>query len=442
MAGLAALIKGLFGRRQSRPRGNAPLDPLQSARATASDLAAQFHILRASALLEMNGPMPKFEQLRDAATSPWFAADSPPAAVLFVSHRWESALHPDPQGAQANAIRTLLATVREIDETSRASAADRRQRMPSLLAHGVLQAAYFLSEGIAFGQPGNAAWRDTDTPVDLARVGIWYDFSCMPQEGRVALPLVSELERIHHLIGESTMLSLRWPGDDYDSRAWCAAEISTEPDIERRQCRRIVLRVDELLKAFPIEQLVHSEENAYADQRRETFAKGLIDWIDEPAETFPRIRLLYDYLPEIEEEREMPLFTARRKPEIFRGQRTLLLEMIERLGGASKRDHRLRSNEHLNLDMAGVVLASLKAAQLVCSNPEDLLFTGLMILYARHRGAPQMAAFYGACIARYFARRSLTLARYRERREYTTVDVWYVFDDEPPDSPAWKRPRW
>ncbi|HEV8434945.1 MAG TPA: hypothetical protein VGR95_16155 [Thermoanaerobaculia bacterium] len=151
-----------------------------------------------------------------------------------------------------------------------------------------------------------------------------------------------------------------------------------------------------------------------------------------------RLDHLYAFLSEVEDEREVPLFTARRNPELFRGQRTLLLEMIERLGAVTRTDFALGRKGRLEVDVAKEVMGAMRKAKLRASHPDDLLFTGLMILYSRHRGAPRMAAFYGECLARYFAKKSLRLARYRELRDYMSIDVWCVFDDEPLDSPRWK----
>ncbi|HYC87873.1 MAG TPA: hypothetical protein VEO54_01575 [Thermoanaerobaculia bacterium] len=421
---------------------NAPLDPGGRAAPTAASLTADFRILRASTLLQMKGPMPKFEQLRSEQPSAWFHPDAPPSAVLFVSHRWKTPAHPDPDDAQADAIRSFLTAVRDVDESRELSAFKRRRRVPSLQVHGIFQAAYFLENGIAFGQQDADARNDRDDESFLDRLGVWYDFSCMPQDGTGSLSLVPSLARIHELIGESTMLVLRWPGDDYDARAWCAAEISTEPDIERSQCKRIVLRLDQLSRPIPLQDLVNSEQTPFFDEVRESMAVDLKHWNDSPRRALVRLHQLYHFLADLEDERDMPLFTARRKPEIFRGQRTLLGEMITRLGSLSRRDLSLPANGRLQADVSTEVVAALRSAGLRCTNPEDLLFTGLMILYSRHRGAAQMARFYGACIERYFARKPLMLARYREQRGPYSIDVWWVFDDEPPDSPSWKPPRW
>jgi hypothetical protein len=455
------LLMGLFrwlGRLRGAsglPRiGNAPVDP-NSAQPTAAELTDEFRILRATWLMSKSGPMPKFEEIHKE--SPWFNPDAPPSAVIFLSHRWESPKHPDPNGAQADALRAFLGAVRSLSEVRGGTEDERRAQVPSLLVHGVLQAAYFLDNAIAFGGPEGGAWgADSKIDVVLDSVGVWYDYSCMPQDGLADLSLVPGLQHIHQLIGESTMLILRRPNDHYDERAWCAAEISEEPDRARQQCERIVLRMDLLNRPFPLKHIIQSDEPRRApDMRiaealfgtstsefsrplREIMAKGLEDWIEDPESAFARLHRLYIFLSEVEDEREVPLFTARRNPELFRGQRTLLLEMIERLRAVTETDFALGRKGRFEVDVAAEVLGAMKKAKLRTSAPEDLLFTGLMILYSRHRGVPRMAAFYGECLARYFAKKSLRLARYRELRDGMSLDVWCVFDDEPLDSPRWK----
>ncbi len=434
--------------------GNAPVDP-NRVQPTAAELTGEFRILRATWLMSKSGRMPKFEEIRKE--SPWFNPEAPPSAVIFVSHRWESPKHPDPNGAQSDALRAFLGAVRNLHEVRSGTKDERRAQVPSLLVHGVLQAAYFLDNGIAFGRAEHGAW-EADAKLDdvLDSVGVWYDYSCMPQDGPADLSLAPGLQSIHQLIGESTMLILRRPNDHYDERAWCAAEISAEPDRARQQCARIVVRMDLLHQAFPLKHIIQSDEphrapdmrtaealfgtstSEFSRPTREIMAKGLENWIEDPESAFAHLYQLYVFLSEVEDEREVPVFTARRNPELFRGQRTLLLEMIERLGAVTKTDFALGRKGRLEVDVAAEVMGAMKKAKLRASDPEDLLFTGLMILYSRHRGARRMAAFYGECLARYFGKKSLRLARYRELRDFRSIDVWCVFDDEPLDSPRWK----
>jgi hypothetical protein len=63
----------------------------------------------------------------------------------------ETAHHPDPAGEQAAAIRVLLTNLISVARAS-ASEDERRRSLPSLLVHGVLQAAYILNATMTFGE--------------------------------------------------------------------------------------------------------------------------------------------------------------------------------------------------------------------------------------------------------------------------------------------------
>src|SRR6185436_4242309 len=99
--------------------------------------------------------------------------------ILFVSHRWESPARPDPRGRQALFLRLFLA---------------------ARLA-----------------------------PHDLARVGIWYDYSVLPQAPRLAreqaayaalLPRIPEIQARSHTLVCGDLEGIR----DYAARGWCLLE--------------------------------------------------------------------------------------------------------------------------------------------------------------------------------------------------------------------------
>jgi len=271
-SGVNALLSGVFGRRtnasdlstqsgaltpdEQAREVNAPLDPF-GRRPDAQDLARTFSFLRASFVVTTDRALSKFEDLVSREQQGFFRPDEPPAAVLFLSHRWETPEHPDPLGRQADCIRMFLKAVDDIVRTGSLSAEERGACVPSLLSHGRFQAAYFVDNGIAFSQPEkkwHEHWKsraqNSGTAVReyvLDHIGVWYDYACLPQEDVGSQRLADSLFRIHELIGECTMLVLRYPGDDYECRSWCASELAIEPNIERHACRKIVLRLDKLV---------------------------------------------------------------------------------------------------------------------------------------------------------------------------------------------------
>jgi hypothetical protein len=83
----------------------------------------------------------------------------------------------------------------------------------------------------------------------LSRIGVWYDYTSTPQAPANRGQLVVALERIHELLGACNLITLRHPGDDYDARAWCAAEVAIDPDIDRTRFRKICVRLDKIGEA-------------------------------------------------------------------------------------------------------------------------------------------------------------------------------------------------
>lgn len=447
-------------------RGNAPLDPKGQRRADPSELTSLFNILRASFILRTEGPLPRYEDLLHTAQDAWFKPDEPPRAVLFISHRWETPDHPDPRGVQATALRAFLRNVRELAATASGSEPERSARVPSLLVHGVFQAAYFLDNGMTFGGDGQVRWDEPAKDLSesasvpsqedvLERIGLWYDFACMPQGGPRAAKaetyhssgrLIDALARIHELIGESTMIVLRHPEDAYESRAWCVAELSIDPDIELSSCRKIVMRLDMMGNKIPMSLLTEDAASEYSAGSRRILAKTIGEWATRPRAAMSRVGELYDmFLSELEAGRTTPLFTTPGSGLVFPAQREFMINMISALSYLTMLDvtnGKSDTEYKLDFDMAEVVAGAMQKAGLECTNPEDLIFTGFTILYARHRGAPEMAAFYANCLLRWLEGRSTTLARYREAREQYAISVWAVFDDESADSIGWQPPPW
>jgi hypothetical protein len=146
-------------------------------------------------------------------------------------------------------------------------------------------------------------------------------------------------------------------------------------------------------------------------------------------------------LPELEADRPVPVLVTPHAPFIFPGHRTLLGAMITRLSRLSDLDRKL-GGLPLPVDLAEVITFALIQAELTCTMPEDRVYLGLQMLYARHLGAPNFAAFYGEALRRYVERRTTRLVRYREDRDIRRMRVWWVFADEPAKSAAWRRPRW
>jgi hypothetical protein len=432
--------------------GNVPQDPLGQDEAVET-IVRDFKFLRASALLDETATLTRHQDLWRRRPDAFFAGQ-PPALVLFVSHRWRSRTDPDPHGEDAQALRKFLGNVAAVAAAAALPPDARAALVPSLRQYDVFQAAHLLGNRRPFGARQVAAeqrldWQTLGSSV-LDHIGVWYDFACLPQcdalgrtqkdEGE-RQQLASALRRLHMLVAASTVLVLRKECDDYGERAWCVAELT----IGQPMWRHIVLRTDRLGSRVSDVELV-GDESVDSDS---SFPRQRLLALDDDWRTKENGWNVVDELStqvffsfrEREEGRKVPLFVTAPVPNFFPGHEALLGGMIGRLSRLSAMDHALDGGRLVD-DAAELVSNALERARLQCTDPADRVFVGLLMLYARHVGAPEIAAFYGDCLRRLVDGRTMRLARYRERRSAITVRCWWVFADEPEDSARWKVPAW
>lgn len=200
----------------------------------------------------------------------WLTNDDQPIALLFVSHRWDSTVHPDPSGQQ---LRTLQTLVKRICVVTRALFANREGRLalvPDVDKEGTLQAEELvrrmLGQGPFAGE--KAAWiksrnriRENVHALDaesfdrwmLGKIGLWVDFSCVPQGHRTASEQAmfeKVLGRLELLLTSSTVVALRRKNDDYSKRAWCVTEFWLSA--RRSFARSIFIDMDRVDNDLPI----------------------------------------------------------------------------------------------------------------------------------------------------------------------------------------------
>lgn len=455
---LLSSVRNRFGGDRA-PVGNAPLDPFGQG-ATPQQLADGFVFLKAAALLDMAGELPAYQDLRrDRPEAFWPRGEVPPV-VLFVSHRWRTPTSPDPGGHTADALRSFLRDVASVATAASSPPQERAHLVPSLRTHGIMQAAILLGNRRGFAVEEERRWPDTSGIEDdpsaardavLGGMAVFYDFSCVPQgvsafdqsaDEELQQILRQALRRLHLLVSASTVLVLRTGDDDYGSRAWCVTELS----IGQPAWRHVVLRSDLLGEPVTDAHLVGEaapEVNNFA-----TFRESLLDiddrWHSNPngwGVLYSVAMAVFFGFPELEADRSVPLFVTPHAPAIFPGHRQLLIAMMARLDRLSRTD-RVLNGSPLVADVAELVTNSLEQAGLHCTVPEDRVYLGLQMLYARHVGAPEFARFYGECLQRYVERRTTRLVRYREDRDFRAMRLWCVFADEPEGSDAWRLPRW
>ena len=421
---------------------NAALSPFDRETLTPSEMVKAFHIIRASVLVDELSAFPRHENISVAHDRVFFNANDLPKAVIFVSHRWNSPTHPDPDGEQFAAVRYFLTATRRICDPAFAAGRrslfqflagkTRESATTAVLAHGGFQAAYLLGSYNPFDPKSGVRSGLLDLGRDvLNEIGVWYDYTSMPQDPATHGQLLAALERIHELIGASNFVALREPGDAYDERAWCAAEVSTEPDIERSSIRRICIRLDKIGQPFPADVLLDQPPQwkqigeITIDQLRR--ARSSIDVVNAVASFIRMVGV------DAEDERDFPLFFVKRKPWLFKGQREFLVRVMDVLIQASALDQTRASNMSsfsIGLDVAAAATKAAKSVGLVSSNEEDIPYTVLLILYARHRGAPALARLFAEALQRYLRGATTVLARYRETRMLNDTKCWFHFEDE------------
>jgi len=209
------------------------------------EIVSSFNVVSARDLAAMD-VMERHQDIRDRVG--WLAADEDPLALLFISHRWQTPRHPDPDASDLRSIQTFLGKVASATHALMVDRAQRLGMMESLTAEGDLQAEEIARRMLGFGPfaDGTAAKTGSEAKAMvreafrtlrgdkiafgdwlLRRIGVWLDFVCMPQK-----PLGSgdedefrrSLDTLDSLVMSSTVVALRRPDDDYATRGWCASE--------------------------------------------------------------------------------------------------------------------------------------------------------------------------------------------------------------------------
>src|SRR6266568_3211494 len=95
------------------------------------NVQARYNYLRASSVLHLSRLEPYDEMVLKNATS-FFPSGQAPSLVIFISHRWQTRVNPDPVGSQLRAIQYVLQHIPKIASLSHASSEERLQCLPSL----------------------------------------------------------------------------------------------------------------------------------------------------------------------------------------------------------------------------------------------------------------------------------------------------------------------
>lgn len=408
---------------------NASDDPLEL-EYTPERAVTDFSILKASWIMQTSGPLPRYEDLREDHTTTYFAADVPPKAVIFVSHRWDNLEKPDATGEQADAIRFFLKAILDISAGLAGQSTTSCITGEDLLRHGYFQAAYFYEQGMSFVTKDSASgWTMLHTECVqpdriLDSIGVFYDYSSVPQD-KSSGRLVEALRNLHKLIVTSTKLILRRPDDSYEERAWCAFEIAVSPNLDRMQCLPIVLRMDK------IGERITQEEFSETPETSGVWA-SLMESRNDLNKTVFTVAFHYLMtLDSLEGSRECRLFTIRRAPMLFKGHQELLSTALSLLTRSSDD---FRSGLRSRLSIERLVVEAMEFSGLKTSYSPDLLYVGHMILYHRFRGDAQLARLFSASLLRVLEGRSTILSQFSFEQSTPVAGmepskVSFVFED-------------
>lgn len=394
---------------------NAGFDPLGRDVFSAKQLAQRFNILRAERVMDGLEAFEPYDDIAALGTDAFFDADDLPEAILFISHRWESARNPDPTKRKFNALRQYLDMIGAVADWKKGWFGPDAKKVA--LRHGTYQAAYLLGDYNPF-DPGasRAPGFGTNSKDTLRKLGVWFDYSCLSKAKDTEAARKEALSRLHDLLGAANLVSFREPGDTFDERGWCAAELSTDPDIERSRVRKICLRLDKLGAPFDISELVKpgSPMAGFTD---------LLETTLKPAKTGGEVARAVAHFQktvgvEAEDDRDTPLLFNRRAPYIFAAHEDFLKAMTGALS-------HITDKPQPGVDLVEIAVQAAAKAGLKTSDAADMAYTSLMILYARHRGAPDMARLYGEALARHLEGRSTRLREFA--LIYDKQDGWNVF---------------
>jgi hypothetical protein len=338
--------------------------------------------------------MPSFEQ---SSVLRW-NGDDEPDLVLFVSHRWRTAVHPDPDGRTLRTIARVLAALdclaRGLDPTCDAS-------VPTLRSPAMLHASVLLHRLMQrFDGDGASA---------LDRVAIFYDFSCMVQasapehlerlkNGLASFPTMIPDRRV-------ALLALRQPQDDYESRAWCVAEsvLSLNYEADRPWVDTFPLRLDleprENVVAFePLEVAIEAWSRDVCVQSRITSAR-FRDWLE-------LVQLCVDWYGQSREEA-----TARLHHSSGIAEHSFRLWVTTTIRFAEAGDS--------VVDIGPLLRGMMASSGLHCTDPDDVVPTALLILAGlrweelnRNSGSPRVPPesgrdFWRQCLSRFLEGRPL-----------------------------------
>lgn len=370
-------------------------------RLSLQEAVSRFHILKASDVLQME----TFQRRQELEVEPMVPENC--YLLLFISHRWETANHPDPTGKQLAGLKSLIHFICDAcDALSAQSTEDRLRFLPSLRRYGALQALLLISRlsssistlGLRIEGKRAHEWLPN-------HIGIWYDFACLPQKPRLndqeqefqaallALPSLLQSEEI-------SLIAIRDAGDDYESRGWCFAEVRLSSS--QMFFTPLVLRLDRLGTMSNYHIPVSTSH--FNDGPAVHFKAALAAWegtntVTIDPETCWKIIVSQaciapDLLPISEDDSPVLSLDKFARPSIT--WINLLLADVARQG------------ERV-FNFSEVILRLLSEKGLQCSEDNDLIYIGLLALLWSCNEQSRLAEFFRQCLERHVKKDGLLM---------------------------------
>lgn len=364
--------------------------------ASAEDLPLRLSFLPASDLLRSD----HFVRRQDSDAE-WMAAEQC-WLRLFVSHRWETPGHPDPCGRQHGAVTTLVSNLCDLwDGLAAEDARERIRLVPRLDQHGMAQSAVLLSR---LDLPGNISEQHRGQSArDFLpdHIGIWYDYTCLPQEPRSPAEEAefrAGMLSLPELFGSDavTLVALRESGDDYPNRAWCLAEALLTAN--KTGSQGVAVRMD--LLGTMLELGAEGQERNLDLSRR--LRAAMDGWADAAVDGAAAANCL-TMLAVIAGHSPSEWFSTRD------GIAPVYLGDVVSIAGVWLGSvlARLGRQQGRPVDLAAVLREVAERAGVRCAAENDLVFVTLLMLHGESAPDTAIRAFYQECMERHLTGRPL-----------------------------------
>jgi hypothetical protein len=282
-----------------------------------------------------------------------------PAHVVFVSHRWRTTGNPDPDGRNFTELKGLLGSVvllaRGLDPNDPTPA-------PSLGERHMLHASVLL-------------WRliqncELDAEEILDRFAVFFDYSCLPQNttSEQCTLLRNGLLAFLSMIPDTSvsLVALRHVDDSYSKRAWCVAEsvLSLSYSDDRQWAETFPLRIcvdrqDTKIEFEPLANAIRNWDKTTALKPKIT-AEQFHNWLDI-------VQLCVDW-----HEQSRLEATDKFHHSISIADQSFKLW--------TRITIRISERGETTVDLIPELISALESEDLRCTNPNDLVFTALIIL--------------------------------------------------------------